>query len=156
MNRYDAFSDPPRPPEEMAPDPQNLSERLPPAHQASPPKKPTVSPNLSAVGDVLTTISQQLQVEERMKTWSVLSLWKEVTPAPFCDRSEARRVVEKQGKPQLEVWVQDATTASLLSFQVPKLLKALNQYAPQTGITLTGIQLRVGPVYGIQKDLTEP
>jgi hypothetical protein len=86
-----------------------------------------------------------LGLDTKAAEFSVLALWQEVVEATapqFAHTTQAKRLKKEQKELYLLVEAKDAMVASNLQFYLPEILKVLNDYQPQTGLTLSGIRLQ--------------
>ncbi len=107
-------------------------------------KHPHTSQPVHALKDVLPGLCRELALDEKVREMTVLSLWSQLVEEPY--RSQSKAVRLRQQGAQWILWVQvaDAGMASDLSFQIPNLLLQFNQFAPQTGVRVDQIRLRIG------------
>ena len=94
------------------------------------------------LAQVLPVLVKQLNLEEKAKTLSVLSLWDHVVPQTFFGRTAAVKLKIQGGKRQLVVRVDNPALAGELSFHLNAILAQLNAYAPQTGFSIDQIVLQ--------------
>src|SRR6478609_2981060 len=115
-----------------------------------PPKKPQRSGSLMSLGDVIPAVYQNLDMDKKVNEFAVLSLWPQaltgVLGVDIAMQTQAVKLRQAAGKMVLHVKVSSAPMASEISFYTSTLLQTLNAYAPQTGIKIDRIELRVGAV----------
>ena len=95
------------------------------------------------LGDVMQSIEKALKLDKKAQELSLLMLWPNVVQevnASAVSRSRALKVTNHKGQKQLEVAVSEPALLSVLQFASVDLMKKLNQFAPQTGITLQAIR----------------
>ncbi|MEB3244965.1 MAG: hypothetical protein VKJ06_03155 [Vampirovibrionales bacterium] len=115
----------------------DLQKRLQASRRAVPPKP-------AGMTGLVDTVAQSMGLETLTKTMAVLALWPTIlqhTAPEFLESTRAVRVLSKSNSGLwLQVAAEDAATAAALGFYGHTFRDALNQYAPQTGITLAGVQ----------------
>lgn len=97
-----------------------------------------------AVGALLGGMSRTLHLDEKAKEFALFALWQQVVGGSFQGRTRAVRLARQGEKLLLQVKVQDSVTASELSFYLETYREVLNEFQPQTGFRLDGIELGVG------------
>lgn len=96
------------------------------------------------LGDVLSQVSRDLALDQKVNEMALLTLWAQVVEVPLRDRSLALRLLNRNGNKILRVKVKDAATAGELSFQIEAICEKLNQFEPQTGIRVAGLEIKIG------------
>ena len=109
----------------------------------SKPKRPAME-GYAAVSSLLGEVGRQLRLDDKVQEFSLIRLWPEVAGPDFARQSEAVKVERRNGKARLQVLVFDAGVATNLGFALEGIREALNAYAPQTGVRLDAIDLRLG------------
>lgn len=96
---------------------------------------------------VLQSIEKALKLDTKAQELSLLMLWPKVVQQVYqanteeaISKTRALKVANHKGKKQLQVAVADPALLSQLQFCSNALLEKLNQFSPQTGITLSSIQ----------------
>lgn len=111
-------------------------------------RKPERTGSLSSLGDVLPILYDDLNMEKKVNEFALMALWPQLVEslagAMMAGQTRAIRLKKQGYLTVLMVKVSNAALASELSFQLAHLKEALNQYAPQTGLTVDQIQLLVG------------
>ena len=95
-----------------------------------------------SVSQILPEASRQMGLDRKAREWSICQLWERIAE-PFRTMTYARQVTQQGDQNILKVEVFDSVTASGLQYQLPQLMKQLNQYAPQTGMTVDKIDIQV-------------
>jgi hypothetical protein len=105
-----------------------------------------MSHSTTALSDILPAVTQAMGWEAKVQELALLSLWPTVcaplNPA-YAQKSQAWGVAKRGVKRLLQVSVEDALMASELNFAKEALLEGLNAYAPQTGLLLDGLDIKV-------------
>ncbi len=95
----------------------------------------------ASITEVLTTLGQKLGLSEKVQEWAVLALWQDVVDPPFQHTTTAHRIVERQGKPILQVKATTSTVAAELIFSLETYRTRLNAYRAETGVELHRIEI---------------
>jgi hypothetical protein len=107
------------------------------------PPREKKSMEMTLFSDVLPAVGKQLNLESTVQKWAVLQLWSQVVEAPFLDQTEAYRIKTTSLETVLFVKARTAYIAQELQFQLKTILVKLNVYAPQTGMTIDRIEVKV-------------
>jgi hypothetical protein len=99
---------------------------------------------IASVAQILSQVTENLAIDQKVHELALLALWPQVVEDSLRDRTKAVRIVQEAGRHILWVRVKDAVTAGELSFQTETIREKLNQYSPQTGLSLHGIRLKIG------------
>lgn len=105
--------------------------------------KKRISTPVLPVSRVLASVGKSLNLDQKVQEWSVLSLWPQVVDEPFRTTSRAVRIQRQGQQNQLLVQVDNASVAAELAFHLEDYLGKIADFAPQTGIVVHRIELRV-------------
>lgn len=109
-------------------------------------KRPTKRPALSqpaTIGAVLPAVGKQLHLDDKVREWSVLSLWSRIVDERFAGKTAARGIKRIGGRNILQVAVRGSAVATELGFSLEDYLECYRRYQPQTGLVLHAIELLV-------------
>ena len=101
--------------------------------------------------ELIPSLSETLELEKKTAHLAVIDLWQTMlqnTAPQYVSFTEAIKVITKKTNDEkieniLLVSVSDALIASNMQFICDSLCNALNDYTPQTGVTINGIQMQV-------------
>lgn len=94
---------------------------------------------------LLPNFSVELGLEKQAAKMALIRLWQQQLPEGYKDIAVATGLIYSNNRKsaQLMVSVPHGGLATELQLMGPALCEALNQYAPQTGVTLLGIKVSV-------------
>lgn len=94
---------------------------------------------------LLPNFSVELGLEKQAAKMALIRLWQQQLPDGYKDIAVATGLIYSNNRKsaQLMVSVPHGALATELQLMGPALCEALNQYAPQTGVTLSGIKVSV-------------
>jgi hypothetical protein len=105
---------------------------------------PAYQATYSSLQAIFPTVAKQIGFDKQLAELALLGAWATVVGYPLNSMTKAIKIQHKGTQKRLLLGVQNPSLATELSFQLPQLLARLNALAPQTGITLTGIDVTVG------------
>ena len=93
---------------------------------------------------VLPAVCEALRLDDKVREWTVLSLWETILDGPFRGKVPALQIKIKGGQKHLVVKAVDSTVASELTFHLESYRQKLNAYKHETGCEIDRIDLRIG------------
>jgi hypothetical protein len=113
-------------------------------------RKPDRVGSLNSLADVLPVLCEQLDLENKVNELAFLRLWPsrvtELMGLEAASQTQAVKLRKQGNRLTLLVKVAHAALAAELGFHVLALQTALNQFEPQTGISIHRIQFVVGSI----------
>lgn len=100
---------------------------------------------VQSLDKILPAVGRSLNLENKIREWSLLGLWEEIVAEQFKSRTKAFCIKSTSRGNRLQVYTAYPTVASELSFYCDFYKEQLNQYSSQTGIEIAYIDLHVRP-----------
>jgi hypothetical protein len=109
-------------------------------------KRPGAPKNAPAqnIADILPMVGRMLNLDSKVKGFSILALWDRIIDPRFVGQCRAVKIRRAGNQIRLLVQASSAAVASELSFSLHQYCDKLNQFTPQTGMTIHQIDLTVG------------
>jgi hypothetical protein len=108
---------------------------------------PAYQAGYASLQAIFPTVAKQIGFDKKLAELALLGAWQGIVGEPLATYTKAIKVQQRGHEKRLLVAVQNPSLATELSFQLRELLSKLNKLAPQTGITLQGIDVKVGGVF---------
>ncbi len=99
--------------------------------------------NTTRIQDVLPAVYDRMRLDDKVQEMSVIALWPKVVEAGYGKYTKAVKIKTDQGNKKLVVQVNHGAIASELAMRQHHYLDLLNEFAPQTGLRLSGIEWHV-------------
>jgi hypothetical protein len=96
---------------------------------------------------IFPTVAKQIGWDKKLAELALMAAWAGIVGSPLAQQTKAIKIQQRGAEQRLLVAVQNPSLATDLSFKLRELLAKLNQLAPQTGIILQGIDVKVGGVF---------
>ena len=96
---------------------------------------------------IFPTVAKQIGFDKKLAELALLGAWQGIVGKPLSLYTKAIKIQQRGADKRLLVAVQNPSLATELSFQLRELLSKLNKLAPQTGIVLQGIDVKVGGIF---------
>lgn len=109
-----------------------------------PRRKKRQSQPVQAVSYILPVVGKNLNLDQHVQKWSVLALWEQVVDPIFQGKTRAVKIKTLGNQNTLVVQADNAVIASELTFYQETYLQRLNQFAAQTALKLSRVEVRVG------------
>ena len=100
----------------------------------------------SDLNKILDAVAKNMGMDQKAHEFAVLQIWPLVVSEAYKECSKAKAITYRGKAPWLRVHVSSGAMATELSFEREELLDKLNHYSTQTGIVLSGIDIKVGKV----------
>ena len=108
---------------------------------------PAYQAGYASLQAIFPEVAKQIGFDKKLAELALLGAWNGIVGKPLSLNTKAIKVQQRGAEKRLLVAVQNPSLATELSFQLNQLLSKLNKLAPQTGITLQGIDVKVGGVF---------
>ena len=108
---------------------------------------PAYQAGYASLQAIFPTVAKQIGFDKQLAELALLGAWQSIVGTPLSLYTKAIKVQQRGADKRLLVAVQNPSLATELSFQLRELLLKLNKLAPQTGIILQGIDVKVGGVF---------
>jgi hypothetical protein len=108
---------------------------------------PAYQAGYASLQAIFPEVAKQIGFDKKLAELALLGAWNGIVGTPLSLYTKAIKVQQRGAEKRLLVAVQNPSLATELSFQLSQLLPKLNKLAPQTGITLQGIDVKVGGVF---------
>jgi len=106
-------------------------------------KKKRLSTGVETVADMMPALSKHLKLDNKVREWSILTLWEKTIDPVFVGKTTARRIETRSQKTCLYVTAANATVASELHFRLPQYCERLNAYRKETGLVIDEIKIQL-------------
>ncbi len=106
-------------------------------------RRKKVSGMTQPVSDILAVVGQTLNLDKKAQEWSVLSLWEQVVDPQFKGKTKALRLKSFAQKKIMVIQAQNHSVAAELTFFAEDYRQRMNAFTPQTGITVSQIEVRI-------------
>ena len=108
---------------------------------------PAYQAGYASLQAIFPTVAKKIGFDKKLAELALLAAWNGIVGNPLAATTKAIKIQQRGNQQRLLVAVQNPSLATELSFQLTQLLSKLNKLAPQTGITLQGIDVKVGGVF---------